>query len=137
MIYEVPDGTSNFEIPDDWLVEAAIAGFTPGKDHYNTDISACSGIVLLSSIAPPLRDKGEFWFRDRQTVVSLLKAYLNGDRLEPIEVWPLPIGDAGRYKVRDGFHRFYTSIAAGFTRIPIVENGFDLEEFLERERRGL
>lgn len=91
-------------------------------------------IVPITEVEPPHRIDG-LWFRDRHTVVKLLQSIRNGVALPPIEVWSKGKRSA-LYTVRDGFHRFYLSIAVGFTEIPLDIDDFDLDEFFANEARG-
>jgi len=61
---------------------------------------------------------------ERARLVSLLKGIATGAELDPVQLLELPQHDVWRmpyqYRVRDGFHRFYASIAAGFESLPSV-----------------
>jgi hypothetical protein len=52
-----------------------------------------------------------------------LQGFVAGDEIEPVEAIELPgreFCDAPyRYRVCDGYHRFYASIAAGFAMLPL------------------
>jgi len=135
MRYVIPGTKTEFEIPDEWLRSAGMEHFVPNAEHYYTDLRACSDVVLLEEIEPPLRT-GEFWFRNRESVVEVFNKMRAGENLEPIEVWSRHKKNSAKLIVRDGFHRFYLSIAAGYQRIPVRINDFDIKEFLERERTG-
>ena len=51
------------------------------------------------------------------------KGFVTGDDIEPVEAMELPFFDICaapyRYRVCNGYHRFYASIAAGFDTLPI------------------
>lgn len=122
-----------FEVPDEWWCSAGMSNFVPNAAHYQTELSACSEIVPFGEIEPPLRDNG-FWFRNRESVINVLIKIRSGEKLDPIEVWSRTKTNSKKYIVKDGFHRFYLSIAAGYTKLPVKINDFDLKEFLEKER---
>jgi hypothetical protein len=51
-------------------------------------------------------------------VLKILRGFVNDDPIPP--VWVVR-DQAGTYALRNGAHRFYCSIAAGFTQIPAIE----------------
>ena len=131
MKFKVPEHELTFEIPDDWWESANLAGYSSKSSHYNTDLTYIE-IVAIKDITPPLRDGGLVWFRDRETVVRLLYEIKNNKAIEPIEVWNKEKSNLDKYIVYDGFHRFYLSIAMGYTKIPIREK-FDFDAFFSNE----
>jgi hypothetical protein len=134
--FRVPINDVEFEIPDEWLKDAGLESFRPTSDHYVTNMLACTATVAIEEVEPPLRKEGEFWFRNRESVVNVLSKIVAGEGLAPIEVWSKEKKKSKRYIVRDGFHRYYASIVAGFPKIPISVNDFNLNEFLEEEQKG-
>jgi len=125
MRFQLPDGT-DFEIPDEWWLAAGMPGFLPrgayyshtGSDERYAEVSA--EVVPLTSIRPVVRtrplDFGGFE-RDRQ--ISVFKALVTGTAIPPIRAVAIS-GDQFGYDLHDGFHRYYASIAAKFTHIPIA-----------------
>ena len=64
-------------------------------------------------------------YEDR--MVPILRGFRNGDVLPPIEVDEPPNEIGRRFRVRDGFHRFYASVAVGFSHLPVsVRPYFDI-----------
>ncbi|MEN6586284.1 MAG: hypothetical protein ABFE02_09615 [Sulfuricella sp.] len=135
MKFNIPQGGHSFEIPDEWWENSGMVDCTPLSSHYHTD-PTCSTIVPFNEVVPPLRDGDEIWFRNRETVIQLLTKMCDGIELPPIEVWSKEKKCSNRYVVRDGLHRFYLSIAIGYTEIPIRITDFDLDEFLRNEVKG-
>lgn len=123
-----------FEIPDEWWEASEMSTYTPTRSHY-LSVSA-HAVVSIEEIEPPLRNGGKVWFRDRDTVVQLLKGMRDCDKLPPIQVWSKEKKCSTLHVVRDGFHRFYLSIAIGYSEIPIEVQDFDLNEFLENGGKG-
>lgn len=123
MRFPMPNYPCEFEIPDEWWAEAGMVGFAPKNSAYRWSIAA--ELVPLQTILPPPRHptapKDRHGF-ERARLVSLLKGIATGAEIEPVpllefpqhDVWPMPY----QYRVRDGFHRFYASIAAGFECLP-------------------
>lgn len=72
------------------------------------------------------RQCGDF---DRIRMLRILRGLAEGDRLPPIEVYPLFDNAQFTHQLYDGFHRFCAAISAGFSAIPTVLNG---EWLLER-----
>jgi hypothetical protein len=136
MKFNLPQSKRTFEIPDEWWKDAGIEGYIPRSLHYHSD-PTCSMFVPFNEIAPPLRDGDTIWFRDRQTVIQLLSMMRDGVELPPIEVWGKEKKCSDRFVVRDGFHRFYLSIAIAYIEIPVRINNFDAEEFFANEAKGL
>jgi len=107
--------------------------FVPSSDHYTTKQSSCPEIVAVEEVEPPVREIG---FRGRESIIAVLTMMRTGEELEPIEVWSREKTRTEKYRVKHGFHRFYLSIAIGHPKLPIKVNDFDLDEFLEKERKG-
>lgn len=125
-----------FELPDEWLRDSAMSSFVPNSRYYPVNLSACTCVVPIGQIEPPMRDNGERWFRNRDSVIALLKRMRDGGEIDPIEVWSKEKKTSTSYIVRDGFHRFYLSVALGYSEIPIKINDFDMYKFFEQEQRG-
>jgi hypothetical protein len=76
----------------------------------------------MVEIAPPRRAKGvviDFQGFGRERMVKILLGFVAGHSIPPITVHELPEGPH-RYGLREGFHRFYASAAAGFNWAPVT-----------------
>ena len=51
-------------------------------------------------------------------MLRILRGFRKGDAIPPVAVFELPDATKFRYRLHDGFHRFYASIAVRFSRIP-------------------
>lgn len=113
-----------FEIPDDWWSFAEMGsfsakggGFYPYRecgDAQNIDV------VLLSDIEPPTRSSGVPPFK-KYKMVPVLLGFLSPEcALPPVEVNALPPSERYRFRVRNGYHRYYASVAVGYTKLPVV-----------------
>ena len=121
------------DLQDDWWAEADMAGFDAPGSAYKVDKNAFSNrhvfIVPIEKIEPVYRNLSNGVFNDnsetgqsaRERVVSILRGLREGTAMKPVEVVRLVASDPYRYKPFDGVHRFYCSVAAGFTHIPAVE----------------
>lgn len=85
-------------------------------------------IIPVSEVQPPARNEGIRWF-DEDRMLRVLKGICSDDVLPPIEVDEPQGHSSHRYRLRDGFHRFYASIAAGFSCLPVsVRPFFDITD---------
>ena len=135
MQFRVPRHDLVVDVPEEWWkATTSSIGISMGP-HYCA--AGDSIVVPIQDVEPPLRDGGKIWFRNRDSVVQILDGMRSGEELPPIQVWSREKTNSSRYIVRDGLHRFYLSIAVGFTAIPVVIDDFDLNEFLANEAKGL
>lgn len=128
-----------FEIIDEWWAEAGMIGFVPNSRAYRVAPQALPGKEILevhiSEVIAPQRalshgvfndDSNESGLTARERVSSILRGFLEGAALPPVEI----VREAGlpnRYRLTHGAHRFYLSVAAGFSHVPAV-HGFLFEE---------
>jgi len=124
------------ELDDAWWAEAEMDNFIPAEKTYRVDIEAAKGRkvfeVSIDEVSPVRRNPGVGIFNDnreasaRERVVSLFRGFRTGSAIPPVEIIPEPAGGDFRYKLVAGAHRFYCSLAAGFSHVPAVE-GFDIK----------
>jgi hypothetical protein len=123
------------ELSDSWWVEAQMEGFVPIARAYNTDASSLRGRVAreisIQDVAPLVERRKIGIFREneeacaRDRVVQILRGFRQGDLIPPVEI--ANCDEPYKYKLVHGAHRFYCSLAVGFTHVPTVE-GFDWED---------
>jgi hypothetical protein len=123
-----------FELPDAWWADAGMAGFSPGSRAYHSDARfSVTGEPILevavNEVAPAAREIGIF--RDaedgtpaRERVLKILRGFVMGDPIPPVQVVETKPGSVHRYKLTHGAHRFYCAVASGFTHVPTLK-GFD------------
>lgn len=126
MRFPMPYYPAEFEIPDEWLGDISFPVSLPASGSFRSFPTA--KIILLAEIEPPLRyrthpkDWNGF---EKARLVSLLKAMATGVELPPVPIAELPVFDFPqspyRFRVRDGYHRFYASLAAGFSSLPVSD----------------
>jgi hypothetical protein len=121
MRFPMPNFPCDFELPQDWLAEAGMGGFTAPAAAYRSTPAAVP--IPLATIEPPYRRVTKDWHGfDRARMISVLKGIVAGVEIEPVPLFTLPVTDFPitpyRYRVLNGFHRFYASIAAGFESLP-------------------
>lgn len=116
-----------FEIPDEWWIASGIANFKVNVEGYRST-SPSPVMIRIEAIRPPRRNPGVIWF-ERERMEAILKGFVNGDYLPPIEVNETPDDKEFRYRVQNGFHRYHASVAVGFRMIPIeIKPFFDINE---------
>ncbi len=112
-------------IPHDWWCEAGMDAFRPSSKSYASDSTE---LASISEIQSPRRNVGVKYFeKDRMT--PILRGLIKGEVIPPIEVNEVNNLGQYRYRVHNGFHRFYASLAAGFECVPVVVKPyFDINE---------
>jgi hypothetical protein len=136
MQFKTSDSTP-FEIPTNWWSVSGMSGFVSGAQHYRTTPDApCEvKVVLVSEVAPLWRKPGLVGFSKsgfvEDRMVSILRAFCEDAPLPPIKVTETSTG-LYRYKIYNGVHRYYASVAAGFSHLPVIVQP-DIQEFLDRE----
>jgi hypothetical protein len=119
---QTPGGVP-FEIPDDWWQFAEMNDFHPSAGSYYPYSEPRWGtvqIISLSEIEPLQRSPGTPLFRKYKLVPVLLAFASPECALPPVELNPLGSGSRYRYKVHNGCHRYYGSIATGYRDLPAV-----------------
>lgn len=115
-------------IPDAWWEAASMIGFTPSTNAFGVDPQTSDIVfVAMSDILPPERDSGIKQF-DEQRMSSILNAIRGGVFLPPVEVYE-KLSPPYRYKVYDGYHRYYASAAVGFVDLPVIVKVNNFETF--------
>jgi hypothetical protein len=122
------------ELPDEWWEAAGMAGFKPTHAAYPTDAKLTDGKqifdVKILDVRPVQRNPGVGIFNDgeegtaKERVTSLLRGFRVGSLIRPVEVVQEPAASRYRFKLVAGAHRFYCSLAVGFTHVPAIK-GFD------------
>src|SRR5258708_5798374 len=124
MRFLMPNYPCEFELPDEWIAEAGMIGFVPKAAAYRSTADAVA--VPLREIEPPYRVHAypmDWRGFDRARFIDVLQGIVAVTEIEAVPLMELPAGDRlvlapYRYRVRDGVHRFYGSIAAGFECLP-------------------
>jgi hypothetical protein len=118
-----------FEIPDAWLETSNALAFRPQTSAYAADSNEewPTSVALIDEIEPPARDVGVIGLH-KDRAVSLIQAIVEARPLPPIEAHKEPSATARRLTIRDGYHRYYISIALGFTHVPVsIRPYFDID----------
>ena len=110
-----------FEIPKEWLDFCEFRQVSPESGFYFHDHNRPGvKVIPLNEIEPPFRAIGVAPFK-KFKMVPVLMALMNPEgELPPVVVSPMAPGAMYKYKLKDGFHRFYASALAGYIQIPVV-----------------
>ena len=125
MLFHLPHPPLSFEIPDEWWREAAMEGFVAQAECYRVQPCAHDDVESppIREVAPIIRTPETTldWrgFR-RERMVRILQGFRTDAALPPVDVvrFDAPSIEGYRYRLVDGCHRFYASVAAGFSKIP-------------------
>jgi hypothetical protein len=119
-LFALPNRQCRFEIPEEWWAEAGMTNFAPTSASYFSAPDPCVIAVNLCDISCPRRTiANDFGGFNRSRLHKILSGFVAGEQIPPVKIQEMPQGFF-RYELRDGFHRFYASIAAGFKSIPAV-----------------
>lgn len=117
------------DLPDSWVNAAGASGFSPRSGAFlaveNSEWPVEAVPVL--EVTPPRRNAGIAELQQDRSI-SILKAMVAGVPLPAIEAFYEP-GPLERLNVRDGYHRYFLSIALGFSSLPVsVRPYFNINE---------
>jgi len=117
---------AEFQIPDDWWNDAGMYGFIPHDMSY-VSLDPAVQMIRLCEIEPPFRCPKypmDFAGFDRERLVKILSGFVAGDSIPPVPLFALVAREFQptpfRYRIGNGFHRFYASVAAGFSSLPAI-----------------
>jgi hypothetical protein len=104
------------EIPPEWLAEAGLQNFVATRPSFRC--TASHDLIPLADIerivrTVPLDANG--FCRDR--MMRILVGIRDDDAVPPIDVEKADPGQRP-YRLRAGAHRFYASLALGFSHVP-------------------
>jgi hypothetical protein len=120
MLFSLPNNGIEFEIPDDWWLFAGMNDFKLNGGRYYPYLQSEREIrvVPINEIEPPLRAQGVPPFK-KYKLLPILFAFMSPECALPlVEVSEIDVGKY-KYHVTNGYHRFYASLAVGFTYLPV------------------
>jgi hypothetical protein len=121
MQFKTPAGIA-FDIPDEWWACADMDKFSRGGSQFypcwpgSQDVQ----IVPLAEVEPPTRDAGIPPFKKYKLIPVLFGFQSPESSLPPVPVLLKESPHPYRYKVYNGYHRYYASVAAGYQSLPVV-----------------
>jgi len=112
-------------LPSEWWQAAGMDGFKPisaayGLPEGDVFLAPLSSIMPMTDTQMIGRSRLTFNGLDRDRMVSALSAIATGATLPPIKLFPHR-HQGFEFLLADGMHRFYASMAVGFTHIPAIE----------------
>ena len=128
------------ELPDEWWIAAGMSNFAPCSSAYRCDHVAAGHrrvcLIRITDIEPVRRAAGVPVFNDRcwdgisarERVQSIIRGFIQNAELPPVELSRQTMPGPYLFCLKNGVHRLYCSLAAGYTDIPAVK-AFDLEAF--------
>jgi hypothetical protein len=112
-----------FTIPDDWWHFAEMNTFSPnggGYYPYPFQLAEKVTVVNLTEVEPPKRDDGVPPFK-KYKLLPVLFAFQSPEcALPPVEATILSGDGKFKYGVLNGYHRYYASVAVGYSKLPIT-----------------
>ena len=106
------------QVPPEWLTEAGLRDFKPASPAFR-----CDGphvLIPLAEIECPRRNPGVTLDRNgfgRERMMNILIGIQRGDAMPPIQIEAADSGPR-RFRLRAGFHRYYASLAVGYSYVP-------------------
>jgi hypothetical protein len=117
------------DLSDEWWAEAGMQRFVPTSPAYRSDRKAVE--VRIADIGPVglerqligiFKDNGNVRISAHERVLRILWGFRCGEAIPPVEIIEGCASYGNRYRLADGVHRLYLSIAAGFTHIPAIKS---------------
>ena len=103
-----------------------MAEFEPKTLHYRTDCPNALS-VSVGEVEPVRRQLSYGVFEEEEGVLGIFCGFVDNSAIPPVEIKRQPPGSGYPYFLWNGAHRFYCSVAAGFSHVPAVVTG-DLED---------
>jgi hypothetical protein len=122
MQFKTPGGEVTFDIPDEWWQFAEMDTFRLLGRFYPYPFGSDQEIdaVPVTEIEPPMRNAGVPPFK-KYKMVPVLFAFSSPEcALPPVEVDALPVSSTYRFRIYNGYHRYYASVAVGYPLLPRV-----------------
>lgn len=116
------------EIDDAWWRDAGMMGFVPKRSSYRAGppephrnlVGHPVVSVRVCDVAPVRRGLAHGVFRDAASVTRFLIGFRHDDEIPPALVSRLPAGTGHAFRLTHGGHRFYCSVAAGYSEVPAI-----------------
>jgi hypothetical protein len=125
MRFLTPRGETPFSIPDEWWEFVVMNELPFNHPHfylYDAEKFAAAEIVRLWDIEPPRRTPEVQEFTKPKLLPVLHAFFSPAYSLGPVDLTRLPKASRSSYKYRltRGFHRYYASVAVGYSMIPAI-----------------
>jgi hypothetical protein len=122
MKFKTPKTGVEFEIPDEWWEFSEMNKFELNGGRFYLYSTCFENVeaVDISEIEPPTRNKEIPPFKKYKLVPVFMAFMSQENSLPPVEVILNKNAEQYKYKVKNGYHRYYASVAVGFPLLPIV-----------------
>lgn len=122
MIFTTPGTDHTFEIPDDWWQFTEMRQFHPNSSGFYPYHTTSEPVELVSIevVEPPSRGPIIEEFKKYKLVPVLLAFQSPECALPPVQVKRVSSPSKFQYRVHNGFHRFFASVAAGYSKLPVT-----------------
>lgn len=130
MLFHTHDGIP-FDIPDEWWAFAEMDTFRRSSARcFSFEPKDGVQLVEMAKVQTPVRDAGVEAFK-KCKLVPILCALQAKNLLPPIKVTDQGVPPGCQYRVYDGFHRYYASVAVGFPMLPVIDINSQLRAEVE------
>ena len=110
-----------YEIPKEWLSFCEFERVDAGYRFYSYEQCWLNAQAIpVAEIEPPIRADSVEPFKKYKMVPVLMAMMDPNGALPPIVVVEIGAPSKYKYKVVNGFHRFYASVQRGYPKIPVV-----------------
>ena len=109
-----------FDFPDEWIEELPIPKILPNKENYLFDPSPDVLLIDILDICPNIRGIGVPIFADKEKTFNIIRGFINGDFIPPVNVAENNSSSPFKYRLTDGCKRLHCSVMVGFTKIPVI-----------------
>jgi len=122
MRFRTPEAIE-FEIPDEWWNFAEMSKFSPtpgGFYVFPLQLASEVEVVPVSEVEPPRRNAGVEGLKKHKLMPVLFAMVDPEGVLPPVPVAENEVGSRYRFRALDGYHRYYASVAVGYTKLPVI-----------------
>jgi hypothetical protein len=122
MRFHTPRDDCVFEIPDEWWQFAEMDRFSPnGRRFFTYDSERYPDAegIAIDEIEPPQRSEGVELLRKYKLVPVLMAFRSPEGMLPPVDVRRASM-PSYRFKLLNGAHRYFASVAAGFPLLAVI-----------------
>jgi hypothetical protein len=113
----------DFEIPDEWWTFAEMRKFDRVGEFYcysEPRKDEVIEVVDLLAVKPPTREPSIAPFKKYKLVPVPFALTSPECNLPPVSVKRVNETNGYRFQVTNGFHRYYASLAVGYTMLPVI-----------------
>ena len=106
-----------FCVPDSWWLKAKMDEFEPRTPHYRTDDPSALA-VRVEKVEPVRRQLKHGVFANEEVVLCIFCGFVENSPIPPVKICEQPPDSVYPYRLQNGAHRFYCSVAAGYSHVP-------------------